>query len=145
MTGITRFADRVTETAARQVTRRRLLRNAGGVALGTTMTAAYFGLNAKPAAACDYSSVCGPSPLCPPTHCSGYNCNTGVSTVKWQKYAQGVCGTSGDQNCWSTCRNGNLWYCCDCCRQNASCGSTCTGCGSSGWKTCICHDIIGSC
>jgi hypothetical protein len=137
----------VAAATARLVSRRRLLRNAGTVALGTAMTTAYFGMRPEVAQACTFSSVCGPSPLCGPSRCSGYSC-VPSTTTKWMKYGLYQCGTNANDNCWSVCRNNILWYCCDCCAKNAGCTTNaqpCTGCGSTGWTSCICRAQVRSC
>jgi hypothetical protein len=131
---------------ARGMNRRRLFRNAGATALGTSLTLAYFGANPTKSQACSYSTVCGPSPLCPDTRCSGYSCHES-SVSSWRCYNTASCCGSGSTNCWTTCSPGHqIWRCCDCCmRDVGDCGAACYGCGSGDWRRCICHGVIGSC
>jgi hypothetical protein len=140
--------------AAKAITRRRALRNAGTVALGAALTTAYFGTRPETTkAACTFSNICGPSPICGSTRCQSphpneYKCKPSTTT-KWSVYAQHKCsGDAGVKNCWSICHLTSLWYCCDCCAKNAGCttnAQVCSGCGSSGWTTCICYDFVANC
>jgi hypothetical protein len=153
-------AEKLAATAAKAITRRRALRNAGTVALGAALTTAYFGTRPETVrAACHWENMCGPSPICGSFRCQGYpyeyKCKPSTTT-KWQKYGTAQCsGDAGVDNCWQVCYAGTLVWCCDCCAKNAGCTScpepgrrcarTCSGCGSSGWTTCICLRGVRSC
>jgi hypothetical protein len=141
--------DTLVASAAQGLTRRRLFRNAGGLALGASVATAYLGTRPDVAQACTYSSVCGPSPLCGGFRCRDLypsHCQAGRADTRWRKYNTYTCGTDSDINCWRVCVSGRKWECCDCAGLNTGgCGSTVSGCGSSGWRSCICHAVIGSC
>jgi hypothetical protein len=137
-----RLSSIVVTRAATAVTRRRLLRNAGGAALSIALGGAFL---ARPQAAWAYgcydaAGPCGPSPLCYYTTCSGGQC-AGNKT----KRSHNLYNCSGSNaNCWSEyCECGATWAgrynCCDCCGPGGG-GPNC-GCGT----TCICRSVIGSC
>lgn len=141
--------ERMVAAAARGLTRRRLLRDASSAALGAAVTTAYLGRDSEVAAACTFSNICTPSPLCGDFRCSGFSCNVSSET-KWAHWEGGTApcsGNSGVDNCWDKCIPPNNFRCCDCCARNAGCtqGSTCFGCGSGTWHKCICRARIGSC
>jgi hypothetical protein len=143
--------DRLVAAAARGMTRRRALRNSGGVALGAAVATAYLGRGSDVAAACTWSTVCGPAPLCGGTRCNGFRCDIGRADTWWAHYEGGAApcsGTNGVNNCWETgCVNHQIWRCCDCCAKNAGCtsGDTCFDCPAGTWHKCICHSVIASC
>jgi hypothetical protein len=148
MVRITTVPDRVVRASAGSLTRRRLLRDAGGACFGAALAVGYFGAHAQVAQACDVSTVCGPSPLCGTARCSGYNCDTSRSDTKWQKHGAHVCGTQSDVNCWTSgCSSGGqIWRCCDCCGTGTNgCGELCSGCGANTWRSCICHAVLSAC
>jgi hypothetical protein len=139
---------------ARVMTRRRLLRNAGGVALGAALTTAYLGTRPEAKAACTTSSVCGPSPLCGSFRCDGYHCDVIANETLWAKWGPGEqpCSVdSGVDNCWDVCSPaGKEHRCCDCCAKDPGCttGAACTHntlCPSGNWRKCICRAQIGNC
>ncbi len=137
----------IVDRAARGLTRRRMLRNAGGLALGAAMTTAYVGTRPDIAEACTFSDICGPAPLCGPGRCSDWYCVVSAET-RYAKYQQGdaPCADSSVTNCWPVCSPGGYRYlCCDCCAKNPSCtaGAACYNCGSSGWRKCICRAPTG--
>lgn len=141
--------DDLVATTARGITRRRVLRNAGGFALGAAVTTAYIGGGSEVLAQCTSASPCGPSPLCGPSRCSGFHC-VPSSVTKWAVWGSGPqpCDNGGSRNCWaSPCTNHRIYSCCDCCAHNPTCttGASCTGCGSSGWRKCICRQATGTC
>jgi hypothetical protein len=142
--------DTLVAGAARGMTRRRVLRNAGGFALGAAATVAYAGTRPDIAAACTYWSGCGPAPRCADYRCTGYKCNGGRSDTAWALWQGGSAPCSGDSgvdNCWTICQSGTKYFCCDCCAYRPSCtaGDSCYNCGSSGWRKCICKGSSGSC
>jgi hypothetical protein len=157
MTSIGAFSDRVVASAARGITRRRMLRDAGGAAFGSALAVAYFGMHADVAQACKWSVVCGPSPLCGGFRCGGPNyaawqCNNDRFDT-WIQTGHGSydCGGTrrGPNNCWNApCYRHQVWRCCDCCGNGANnCNHPChrSSCGSSTWGSCICHAVVASC
>lgn len=139
-------SDAMVARSARALTRRRMFRNAGALALGAAMGTAYVGRRPEVAEACQYSDVCGPSPACTYLQCDGAQCKAGQPDVNWVTWGSGSqpCQGPDEKNCWTTCHNGNLWRCCDCCRKNAGCdaGALCTSCGSGTWRKCSCQEKI---
>jgi hypothetical protein len=127
------------EGAARGITRRRLMRRAGSVALGAAVVTAYGSRTREEAIACTSPSPCYGAPLCGSHRCNGFYCAAGRSDTNWSCYGGGrCCGNSGVDNCWEY--TPTRTRCCDCCAYRPSCttGASCSGCGSSGWYTCIC-------
>src|SRR5262245_55047081 len=119
-------ADRAAVAAARGLTRRRLLRNVSGAALGATVATAYVGTRTARSSHCgagSYEGPCGPAPLCGPSRCTsgGLSCNAanGVTWARWES-GQAPCdlpdGSLYD-NCW--CEGGIR--CCDCCVASPGC------------------------
>jgi hypothetical protein len=141
----------IAASAARGLTRRRLLRNAGGAALGAAVATAYVERASEAVAQCSYSDVCGPAPLCGGARCDSWRCLAGRADTDWAVYQSGPApcsGTSGVNNCWETgCFNGQIWRCCDCCARDAGCtaGDTCFSCGAGSWHKCICRGPVGTC
>lgn len=140
----TAVADRVALTLARTITRRRLLRNAGGAALALSLGGAFLGKPdvARASYGCyDPNGPCGPSPICNGLNCSGGECGSGMTRRTHDNFD---C-SGASNNCWSThCECGStwagLWSCCDCCASNGG-GNHCGSCGYA----CICRSVIGSC
>jgi len=138
-------------SAARGLTRRRLLRSAGGAALGAAVATAYVERASDAVAACSYSNVCGPSPLCGGQRCDSWKCEASRADTSWTVYGSGsqpCSGTDGVDNCWeSGCYNGQIWRCCDCCARDAECttGASCYSCGAGTWNKCICRGPVGTC
>jgi hypothetical protein len=135
---VTALPERLVESSARGLTRRRVLRNAGGIGLGAAVATAFLGRNAKLAHACDYSGPCGPSPLCGTFRCNGYRCDTNyASWARWESGPAPCLGNSGVNNCWEE----SGYRCCDCCAYNPGCQHTpCVylSCGHNTWQ-CICR------
>lgn len=151
----------VTRTAI-AITRRRLVRRGGEVALGAAMAGAFLDrLMTDPAFAekhcfghgnidCGMDStaceqgVCGPSPPCGDNHCrddgecADYQ-EPGHHTRN-RNYGKDYCagGVTDDKtNCWCTCLDNNTMHrCCDCCQENQPSppGAHCMGCPWTGWK-----------
>lgn len=150
MTSPLEAPERLAAAAARGLTRRRMLRNAGGVAFGAAVTTAYLGRGADEVkAVCSYHNICGPAPACGGWRCSGYNCIV-TSRTKWAHWEPGAApcsGNSGVDNCWVACSGGTRYFCCDCCARDASCtsGSGCFSCPPGTWHKCICKGASGSC
>jgi hypothetical protein len=141
------LSDRVVAASARGLTRRRILRNASGVALGGVVATAYAFRTPAEAGHCSsssYSGPCGPSPLCGPCRCNGYRCVVPGSSGCWQQWScyveERCCADSGVRNCWCE----GSYRCCDCCAYDPGCKDTAcstSSCGGNYW-VCICR---GSC
>jgi hypothetical protein len=143
MRALTRPSEALVAASARGLTRRRMFRNAGGVALGAAVATAYFRPGGAEAQCGNPPGACGPAPLCGCSRCNaGPNdqCDVAearVEKARWGSGAQPCIRRDGRVNCW---QEGSIW-CCDCCVRNAGCQVTrCTSggpCGSNWWK-CIC-------
>jgi hypothetical protein len=149
---LTSQSERLAAATAKGVTRRRMLRNVGGVALGATVGSAYLGTRPDVAEACAYWASCGTSPRCADFRCRSaagltYECNAGRADTAWRNYNTSQCGGGGPINCWTVCNSGRRVRCCDCAGQNTAggCGFVVSGCGSGTWRSCICAAQIGSC
>lgn len=140
----TKLIDGAAIGAANLMTRKRFLRNAGTVALGATMGAAFFGrVDSAWATGTCYSignGPCGPSPLC-----SG-NCNGAGECGSFcrRQYGMYNCPCNQVGNCWTECCTcdtswAGVWSCCDCCGSGGG-GNSC-GCGTA----CICRKLVASC
>jgi hypothetical protein len=142
---------------ARLLTRRRLLRNASAAAFGAALTTAFLGRRPYVAYANHVNTICGPSPYCRQTRCDGYRCHT-TDRTRYRAYGGNRCShTTGVRNCWTTCRNGAKYRCCDCCGdyytgdqisvQGHPRAERCYGCpGTRRWYKCTCRgSSIGSC
>lgn len=140
MSRLTRGPERLVHGAARGMTRRRLLRRAGSVALGAAVTTAYLGRGgSEVAVACTNPSPCFGAPLCGGHRCNGYLCRSGRADTNYMCYAAyRCCGNAGVDNCWEHTQTRTR--CCDCCALNAGCttGGRCSGCGGGVWHACIC-------
>jgi hypothetical protein len=138
---LSEMADGIAVAAARGVTRRRLLRNAGAGALGVTLGAAFAGTQEARLAFAhgSASSPCGPSPIAPSGYCPGGNCNP-PSACGRRAYSTFTC--SGASNCWSEDYRSSghgLWNCCDICIPSSS-GSACSGpCNMYAKRAAICR------
>lgn len=133
--------DGVVTGTARAITRRRLLRNSGGAALGFALATAYSGSQAFANA----DEACAPSPMCPGVRCQGWKCDGGRTDTTWRQHGQAKCGTAGaayNDNCWlANDSAGTRFRCCDCCAQDAPIGTNhCDECpgDDTRWKKCIC-------
>jgi len=142
----TQMTDGLVLATARAFTRRRLLRNAGAVALGAAFTTT---LTRDAWAHGSHGSPCGPSPICPDAACnSTFNCNT-ADTARRRNYNTFDCGTDTASNCWTedyTGCGGYKWKCCDCCAYHGT-GNVCSGCTNTK-RACICRsrcDITDGC
>ena len=156
MSRAVRKVDEIVVQGARTVTRRRFLRNAGASAFGVALATTFFGARPYAAHASHVNTICGPSPYCRQSRCSGYRCHN-TDRTRWRAYNGNKCGSSRTKNCWTTCRNGAKYRCCDCCADRYQSdmlsqrghprGPRCYGCpGSARWYTCICRgQSIGSC
>jgi|HubBroStandDraft_6_1064221.scaffolds.fasta_scaffold1734240_2 hypothetical protein len=140
-------ADRVALSAARSVTRRRLLRNAGAGALGLTLGAALAGTREARVAFAHGSagSPCGPSPIAPAGSCPSGNCNPPAECFG-RYYNTFTCDGQFNGGCWSEDYRGTgqgLWNCCDICLNSGS-GTACSGsCGTYGHRAAICRTRVG--
>lgn len=149
--------DNFVASSARALTRRRFMRNSGGVALGAAL-ATSLGPRTWMSRASHYpypqNHVCGPSPYCNhQTRCEGYRCHQ-TNRTSYRPYGGSRCsGTAGVENCWTICFHGDLFYCCDCCVDDYPGANVygnhpgfCSGCPSSQtWYRCICHQRVRSC
>lgn len=143
---------RVTDAAARGVTRRTLLRRAAGVGLAGGLLASDFlfrtdnqALARDPCGPLDFG--CGPSPICDPNVCSDSGqCRENLDGVRIQCYASGVCCGPTSDNCWQECCGGRVKRCCDCCvaDRHVGGGALCSGCSAERHK-CICRVTLGNC
>ncbi len=139
--GIVSISDRLAARAATTVTRRRFLRNAGALALATSMSATLGGRVTPAIATGTASHPCGPSPLCPSAACGQYgNCDT-AGTPRKRVYNTNDCAPdSGVSNCWVedyTASGHRKWRCCDCCAYNGA-GARCDVCDNVKYS-CICR------
>jgi len=131
------FADSLALNAARGLTRRRVLRNAGSTAIGAALSTAYLGSGPEGTAFAmgTPTSPCGPSPLCPSGVCNG----SGGCSCYGRVYATYTCNPGGGSGCWTEdyrSRGGHLWKCCDCCCLSGG-GNSCSGCFNH--NACICR------
>jgi hypothetical protein len=158
--------ERVVARTATGITRRRLLRRAGGVALGAALAAAYLDKVATDPAfavtcfghgdihcglACK-TEPCGPSPKCGDNHChANGQCmqnDVGGSHTKGRTYEGGECTALPDVdyrgNCWCNCSGGKMRRCCDCCQENdTGADKFCWNCPwQNPWYKCHCHQDI---
>jgi hypothetical protein len=135
----------LTASAAKGLTRRRMLGNAGSLALGATVATAYIG-RPEDAIACNSSAPCGPSPLCGGSRCDAgdnYQCDYDepyIQKAVWGSGAQPCSHQPGTAvNCWSA---SGTW-CCDCCVYQPGCQVTRCSlnniCTQLGWFKCICN------
>jgi len=131
---------------AEGMSRRRLFRNAGGVAFGAALTTAFMGTEHAHAHA---DHACGPSPMCPRNRCRDQQkarCKDVRDGVQWRYYNGSTCvGFSGNtaSHCWTAQAHGHTWRCCDCCIRVPNYSPTsCSGCAGGQWSTCICGKRI---
>jgi hypothetical protein len=148
MNPLTAISDRMAREAAREVTRRRFLRTAGGAAVGMSVGVALAGIPNRASATGSLGWPCGPSPICPSAACgSNGQC---AGTARRRNYATYNCSSPTAANCWvedySWCGPFFKWKCCDCCAYSGG-GPTCAVC-TDNKKACICRsrcDIAGGC
>lgn len=143
--------ERLALSGARGISRRRLVRNVGGVALGTAISSAYLGRRSDIAEAfCEVpKNRCGPiaeSPVCGSFRCGNNqpsHCDAGRADTAWRRYNNYYCPREFG-GCWTNVYSGTRYECCDCAGCAAPCGQSVSGCGScSGtWRACIC---VGTC
>jgi hypothetical protein len=143
-----KMADNLVASSAAVITRRRLLRNAGTVALGTALGFGFLGRVDKAWAVgtcyCPYGQgPCGPSPLCT-SNCNGAGECGSFCRRSYNKFNCPCNTTPPYDNCWTEyCNCGTCWAgtyrCCDCCGSGG--GGMACGCGTA----CICRSVIGSC
>jgi hypothetical protein len=144
--------DQAVVGAARGITRRKLMRNAGAAAFGASLSAAFLGGPLQRRAAADHfigTGPCAGSPHCNEVRCTGpagSSCDGSRPDTKWRVYASSQCESGGDDhNCWTTCNGNQLLRCCDCCVNVAGGVNNCTGCGAGQWHRCYCGGTIGNC
>jgi hypothetical protein len=132
--------DAAVARSARGLTRRRLLRNAGGAALGASLAMSLSGTKESRAAVLD-AGGCSGSPQCSDTRCYADGGCHNTTQTKWRDYAGGSCTcASCSQHCWPSSYNGRATRCCDCCVDYNTGGSTCSSssCGGGSWWRCHC-------
>ncbi len=138
------IADRVVRSAARGVTRRRFMRNAGAGALGLSLAAALGDLKLGRSAYAVGTSrrPCGPSPLCPSKRCYGGQCSNAPGRV----YNSYRCRPRRGGGCWTEDYRHvgrGRWRCCDCCAVDGG-GARCSSCGDNRRRrACICRKRTG--
>jgi hypothetical protein len=154
------FADatllRMTDTAVRGVTRRKLLHRAAGIGVagGALMSGAFgrqgpeLSLAAGPCFP-GANGGCGPSPLCDDQACQSdsHQCRYTADGVQTRCYGQFTCCSPSFDNCWHECCNGYVKRCCDCCVKSSLVGGGATQCSSCNGLTryaCICRGRTGS-
>ena len=131
------------ERTASVITRRRLLRNTGGAAVGVALGSRFLTWGTPPARANGTpSSPCGPSPLCPGGNCWNGQCSNCAGRV----YNTYTCNPNQPGGCWNENYCGTSqgkWQCCDCCCFNGG-GPKCSSCGDSNSRyACICRKSLG--
>jgi hypothetical protein len=137
-------ADRLVGRAARALTRRRLLRNAGAGALSFSLGVAFLGeRRASPVLAHGSSShPCGPSPYCPSARCFDGQCSNAAGRV----YSTYTCRPRALGGCWPEDYRSvgrGMWRCCDCCALDGG-GNRCGSCGDRHTRyACICRKRTG--
>ena len=131
-------------SSARAVTRRRLFRTTGSMALGAAMTTAFLGRPGPADAQCTSAAPCGPAPLCGCSRCNdGYNWQCDGAEAETDPALWG----SGSQPCnpnYSNCWDSGSTHCCDCCAYFPTCrsGALCFNCGPGNWYKCICRQGV---
>lgn len=135
---LTRLDGAVAATAS-GMTRRRLLRRAGGTALAMSFGTAFAWQ--RPDLAHAGQIACGGYPNCRDTRCYSNGTCHNTSASRRQYYASGTCAPyQGGISCWNE-QHGCLWRCCDCCVDYNTGSIACSGCGGSRWA-CLCRGII---
>lgn len=147
---------RIADGAARTINRRRFLAGTGAAVLAVTIGASgVFRTRSAYGAVCNVldpnnalAGACGPSPLCPTSHCenSGGSCDATLSAVTWRAYGGCDCVGPSSQNCWTEncCSQYNgTFRCCDCCSTSGA-GGQCCGCNVTR-RRCICRRKETSC
>lgn len=137
--------DRLVRASATGLTRRRMFRNAGGMALGATVLAGTLG-RVEDADACTNhpAGPCDGAPICGADRCDSgenYQCDYHEAGTDKSTYFYGQCNESpGLHNCWDE----SGARCCDCCAHNPGCtaGPACASvglCPASNVYMCICR------
>jgi hypothetical protein len=130
--------DQLVLFAARGMTRRRLLRRTGGLALSGALGAVFLGPAAQNAAAA--SRACGGAVVCASDRCTslGHCRDNTIIGVRPGGYLHGDCFYSSGTQCWTE-QFDCLWVCCDCCVNYNTGFGACTNCGG-GYYACVCRD-----
>jgi hypothetical protein len=146
-------ADNAVLRLAPGITRRRLLRGAGGAAMGTALGIAFLGSRTSEYAQAvgTSSSPCGPSPLCPFSACCCADAGTCCSYPRqYDRLTDCDPGANqgsvdlGGHNCWREdyrYLGRGYWRCCDCCCRHGSGSSCANGCNYP-YRACICRKRI---
>lgn len=142
------IADGLALRAARTVTRRRFLRNAGAGALGFALSTTFVGMRVTDAFAHGTAKhPCGPSPRCKSSQCRSGQCYVATPRSNERRvYNHWTCNANPKRNnCWSeNYGTGNIHSCCDCCMAGGH-GHRCHGraCYAPHLRACICRRRIG--
>lgn len=144
---------RMTDAAARGISRRQFLARTGAVGLVVGMGAGTVLFRTDRAAAHGYAcdsdgSACGPSPLCSGTYCNtsrAQACAYERADTARRAWGGGACLVT-NSNCWTEhccaqAYNGHV-SCCDCCAPSGT--SRCTNCPRTMYK-CICRRRLDTC
>lgn len=153
---------RLVALTATGITRRRLVRRAGEVALGAAMAGAFldrvatdpsYALTCWGQNGCGSECKredCGPSPPCGDNHCRDdgecANYQEPRHHTRNRYYGDDQCRGEVQNdfsvNCWCNCFSGNVHRCCDCCQENDT-GDwrRCHNCGvnNENWYRCFCR------
>jgi hypothetical protein len=131
----TTFVDKLAQGAARQVSRRRFLRNSGAAALGAALSGAMLGTGRGRAAVTYATSTCSGSPVCASGRCFDGQCSNSAG----RHWATSTCWPSHLGGCWTT----GCWRCCDCCQFESTSAGKCSSCGDSNTRyKCHCEKYI---
>jgi hypothetical protein len=131
--------DRFVLGAADQMTRRRMFRRGGGLAMTTAFGAAFLGSRTEGALA-NHGPICRNSIRCASDRCqSNGHCDNDLRT-KPGGYNRFNCFYSGGgfTQCWTEQHN-CLWVCCDCCVDYNTGFGQCANCPGI-MHACICRD-----
>ena len=127
---IVEYADGAATRLAGVITRRTLLRRAGGAALGAGLAWGLAGGTQTSRAMGSPNHPCGPSPYCNSDRCFNGQC----SNAAGRHYSTNSCWPNHAGGCWPEDYRSSgkgLWECCDCCSFDHLSGAhICTpGCG----------------
>ena len=134
--------DTIVAATAKGLSRRRMLGNAGSVALGAALFTALGAKSDVAEAQCASAYPCGPAPMCGCDRCNdGYSwqcdgAEPNTDPARWGPGSQPCSPSYG--NCWMS---GSI-HCCDCCAYFPTCrtGALCYNCGAGNWYKCICRE-----
>jgi hypothetical protein len=137
MTTATVAAEGLVIRAARELTRRRLLRRSGEAVLGGTLAAAFVGARTQPSLA-QGQTACPTVAICNSTRCYPDGTCHNTARTKPAGYLQFNCIYSGGPTqCWTE-QHGCFWVCCDCCVDYNTGSGVCQNCGAF-YYACVCR------